>query len=353
LNGWHRITEPGAWDATLAGFPSPHVLQTWAWGELKSRWGWQAERWLHEQDTAAFTLLRRAAGPFSVLYVPKGPVLRDLSALPHTLEALETLARKKRAIWIKLDADPPATDDIGWAERDLESVHQTLTARGWSRSASQVQFRNTALSHVGRDDDALLAAMSAKCRYNVRLAERRGVTVRTVHPVAGVDADALYALYAETAARDGFLIREKAYYVDVWRAMDATAFIAEREGEALGGIVVFAFAKRAWYFYGMSRSTGREHMPNHLLQWQAMRWARERGCTTYDWWGAPEALNEQDSMWGVWRFKESFGAAFAEGAGAWDFAPSRLLHRAYTGLMPRILAIMRRRGASASGGGDA
>ncbi len=348
MNGWRRIEKPDEWDAALAQMPSPHVLQSWAWGAFKARWGWRPERWLHSSGRAAFTLLRRTSGPFCVLYTPKGPVLREAAALPLALDALETLARQQRAIWIKTDADPPAAGGIGWSDADLNAMRQTLGARGWLRSASQVQFRNTALSHVARDDDALLSAMSAKCRYNVRLSERRGVHVRTVHPISGADADVLYALYAETGARDGFLIREQAYYADAWRAMDATAFIAEREGEALGGIVAFAFAKRAWYFYGMSRSTGREHMPNHLLQWRAMRWARERGCEVYDWWGAPETLSEQDPMWGVWRFKESFGAAFAEGAGAWDFAPNRALYRAYTGLMPRILAIMRRRGAAAA-----
>jgi lipid II:glycine glycyltransferase (peptidoglycan interpeptide bridge formation enzyme) len=106
--------------------------------------------------------------------------------------------------------------------------------------------------------------------------------------------------------------------------------------------VLFREGARAWYFYGMSGAIGREHMPNHLLQWHAMRWARDNGCTAYDWWGAPDALVETDAMWGVYRFKEAFGAQFIEGLGAWDFAPSRALYRAYTEAMPRILGIMRR-----------
>jgi peptidoglycan pentaglycine glycine transferase (the first glycine) len=125
--------------------------------------------------------------------------------------------------------------------------------------------------------------------------------------------------------------------------MSATALIAEHEGQALGGIVLFKQGARAWYFYGMSRSVGREHMPNHALQWAALRWARDAGCTVYDWWGAPEQLVETDSMWGVYRFKESFGARFVEGIGAWDFAPSRALYTGYTSTMPKILGIMRRR----------
>ena len=84
-------------------------------------------------------------------------------------------------------------------------------------------------------------------------------------------------------------------------------------------------------------------MPNYLLQWQAMRWAREQGCTTYDWWGAPDQLDAPDRMAGVYRFKEGFGPRFTAWIGAWDFAPSPSLYRGYTQAMPRLLAFMRRR----------
>ncbi len=184
----------------------------------------------------------------------------------------------------------------------------------------------------------MLAAMKPKCRYNIRLAEKRGVTVRVVPVIDGDDARLLYDMYAETAQRDGFLIREAAYYFDAWRAMNAIGFVAEKDGEPLGGIVLFTFAKRAWYFYGMSRNAGREHMPNYLLQWAAMRWARDQGCEVYDWWGAPENPDdENDSMAGVWRFKQSFGAQFVEGVGAWDFAPVPLLYRAYLDFGARFI----------------
>ncbi len=193
------------------------------------------------------------------------------------------------------------------------------------------------LTQVQHDDTTLLAAMKPKCRYNIRLAEKRGVAVRVMAPINDADVGLLYAMYAETAQRDGFIIREEAYYRDAWKAMNAVGFVAEHEGETLGGIVLLCFADRAWYFYGMSRSIGREHMPNHVLQWAALRWARNAGYALYDWWGAPEKLDESDSMWGVYRFKESFGAALFEGIGAWDYAPSPLLYRAYVEFGPKLI----------------
>jgi peptidoglycan pentaglycine glycine transferase (the first glycine) len=320
---WRLISDPVIWDDALRRLDRPHVLQSWAWGDFKSRWGWTAQRWALMGDDgsprALIQLLRRAIGPLCALYVPKGPTTApDPASYAQALAWLERLARAQRALWVKLDGDP-LSPAFG-----LSQARDLLRRRSWFLSPNQVQFRNTAHTDLRGSDDDLLARMKPKWRYNIRLAEKRGVTVRMAQP----DDDALlYRLYAETAARDGFVIREQPYYRDAWRAMNATGFIAERAGEPLAGLVLFTFADRAWYFYGMSRSEGREHMPNHLLQWTAMRWARDQGCRVYDWWGAPERLDESDPLWGVYRFKEGFGAQFVEGLGAWDYAPSRLLYR--------------------------
>ena len=96
--------------------------------------------------------------------------------------------------------------------------------------------------------------------------------------------------------------------------------------------------------YGMSREAHREKMPNHLLQWEAMRWAKAAGCETYDFWGAPDELTEADPMWGVWKFKEGFGGQVVRHIGAWDYAPSPLLYRLYTAILPRVLDVLRWRG---------
>jgi lipid II:glycine glycyltransferase (peptidoglycan interpeptide bridge formation enzyme) len=340
---WQLITDAHAWDEALRRLPWPHVLQSWAWGDFKSRWGWTAERWLladANADTgshprAAVQLLKRTINrlPACVLYAPKGPVAADLAAYADALAFVEQQARKHRALWAKVDGDvllpsPAGRGDGG--EGELAALRNRLIARTWRYSASQIQFRNTGLSDVRYSDADLLAAMKPKTRYNVRLAEKRGVTVRVAAPIRDDDARLLYEMYAETAQRDGFLIRDEAYYLDAWRAMSAVGLIAEREGQALAGLVMFVFGGQAWYFYGMSRNEGREHMPSYALQWHGLRWARDNGCAAYDWWGAPEREDDEtDSLAGVWRFKQGFGAQFVEGIGAWDFAPSPLLYRAY------------------------
>ena len=344
---WQLITDANDWDTRLRQLPAPHVLQSWAWGEFKSRWGWTAQRWLLSGDAgqprAMLQLLRRRAGrtPLCVLYAPKGPLADSAESYALALIWIEQQARRQRAIWAKVDGDS-ALDGSICTPSHLGAERNMLKARGWLYSGDQVQFRNTMHTDLRHSDDQLLAAMKQKWRYNIRLAEKRGVRIRTA---TDGDMPMLYAMYAETGQRDGFIIREQEYYLDAWRAMGATALIAEHDSAAkpLAALVLFRFAERAWYFYGMSRDEGREHMPNYLLQWAAMRWARDNGCSIYDWWGAPEQLNEQDPMWGVYRFKEGFGAALVEGLGAWDYAPLPWLYKLYERWMPALIRKMRRK----------
>jgi lipid II:glycine glycyltransferase (peptidoglycan interpeptide bridge formation enzyme) len=124
----------------------------------------------------------------------------------------------------------------------------------------------------------------------------------------------------------------------------AEPLIAEVDGQPVAALMVFRFAGTAYYLYGMSRQEHREKMPNHLLQWEAMRHARRAGCLAYDLWGAPEVFEARDPLWGVYRFKEGLGGQLVRTLGAWDYPVRPWLYRAYTQILPRLLAVMRRRG---------
>jgi peptidoglycan pentaglycine glycine transferase (the first glycine) len=338
-----RIASSSEWNAALVTLPTPHILQSWEWGTFKSRYGWRPERHLWPVDdqpcAVASTLTRRLGRwPAAVSYVPKGPILNydDSKLLNQVLIDLEAAARHKHALFVKIDPDVQVGTATG------KAVVATLRRRGWRPSREQIQFRNTMLLDLTRDPDEILAGMKSKWRYNVRLAGRRGVTVRHGQQA---DLPLLYQMYTETAARDGFIIRPEAYYHDAWgsfiEAELAQPLIAEVEDEAVAMVIIFRFAECAWYMYGASRDAHREKMPNHLLQWEAMVWARKQGCTVYDMWGAPDVLDESDPMWGVYRFKQGFGSEFVEHIGAWDFPVSHLGYWLYTRVMPRVLDAMR------------
>jgi lipid II:glycine glycyltransferase (peptidoglycan interpeptide bridge formation enzyme) len=253
----------------------------------------------------------------------------------RVLQDLSDLAAGPRTVVIKIEPDVAAS----------AQAEALLRSAGWARSSQTVQFSSTMVLDVRGTDDQLLAGMKTKTRYNVRLAEKRGVAVRAGSQ--GEDLDRLYALYAETAVRDGFVIRPRDYYLRAWGSFVdaglAQPFLAEIGGRAVAGLIVFRFGDRAWYLYGMSSSSQREAMPNHALQWAAIRWARDAGCLAYDFWGAPEAADPADPLWGLYRFKEGFGAHHVRLIGSWDHSRRPGLHWVYTFALPRILSWTRRR----------
>ena len=351
-----------SWDSMISGLPGANLLQTWEWAQLKSGIGWEADPrvWRDERDevcAAAMVLRRRLVlGRFStglsVLYVPRGPLFDWSSAelRVRVMNDLQQLARQTRSIFIKIDphlrigTGVPGTegaqdDEIGLAARS------ELVQRGWRFSEEQIQFRNTVILDLEGDEAAWLARMKQKARYNLRLAQRKEVSVRRGGPQ---DFHHLYRMYAETAVRDGFVIRAEDYYLGVWdtffqRGM-CLPLLAEVDGKLVAGLMLFVFAGKAWYLHGMSRETHREKMPNYLLQWEAMRAAWEMGAREYDLWGAPDVFDESDGMWGVFRFKEGLGGTVVRTLGAWDYSTRPGLYAIYTRVLPRLLELMRRRG---------
>ncbi|MEW5938830.1 MAG: peptidoglycan bridge formation glycyltransferase FemA/FemB family protein [Chloroflexota bacterium] len=380
------------WNQIVSSLPNPHFLQTFEWGQVKAKYGWKPYYAIWTQDgtfqvselpitnyqspLAACLLLKRAflnrgfAARLSVLYIPKGPMLdwSNASLRQRVLNDLQAFAKKQGAIFLKLDPDVVLGTGIPGADGSTEDrggveVQSELTRRGWVYSADQVQFRNTVTIDLTASEEDILARMKQKTRYNVRLAEKKGVTVRS-----GMtdDLPMLYKMYAETSVRDGFVIRDENYYRMVWATFMQTKvgkfegsqvptfkpanlptcepLIAEVDHEPVAGLFLFMFANRAYYVYGMSRDAHREKMPTYLLQWEAMKRAKAAGCTVYDLWGAPETFEESDSMWGVYRFKEGLGGRVVRTLGAWDYAPNKFWYKMYSEILPRALDIMRSRG---------
>jgi peptidoglycan pentaglycine glycine transferase (the first glycine) len=350
------------WNSIIASMSNPHVLQTWQWSRFKACFGWEpdAQVWYDKRGNAqaAAMILRRSlpipgiSRTSRMMYIPRGPLLRDWNDTDlrqQVLADLRALAEKYGAIFIKID--PEIRMGVGLPDHpDAEEFPQglvfasELTNLGWKFSSEQVQFRNTVVIDLSLSDNELLARMKQKTRYNIRLASRRDVTVR-IGSVA--DIDLLYDMYAETSVRDGFVIRNKDYYKVVWETFInsgmAMPLIAEVGGEPVAALIFFYFAGKAWYMYGMSRSIHREKMANYLLQWEAMKRAKESGCNIYDLWGAPDKFTDDDPLWGVYRFKEGLGGVVVRHLGAWDLPVRPIPYNLYTQILPRLLSLLRLR----------
>jgi lipid II:glycine glycyltransferase (peptidoglycan interpeptide bridge formation enzyme) len=347
-------TSRTTWEQALGRLPKAHALQSWVWGEFKSRWGWSASRYLLTiaegswEPLAAVQVLKRKLPrlPFSILYVPKGPALdyNDGPLRRVVLSELESLARRERAIFIKIDPEvvkswglePERPSPIG------SKFVKELKQRGWRFSAEQIQFRNTVEIAVQRPEEELLAAMKSKTRYNIRLAGRKDIVVR---PGTPDDLAVIGEMYRETAVRDGFAIRPLDYYLDIWHAFYdagmAQPLIAEYEGDPVAAVVLVRYGSRVIYMYGASTDKERSRMPNHLLQWEAIRWAQSQGAEIYDFWGAPDEFVETDRLWGVWRFKDGFNGQVVRHIGAWDFVIRPFWYWLYTAALPKYLDLLR------------
>ena len=326
-------TRQDEWDQFVHAHPRGHLLQSWGWGELKANFGWSplrlALRDEQQRMVAAAQVLRHSAPHVPLrlghlAYMPKGPVI-DWSqpALCKAFFAqLHMLLSKQGALALRIEPDcamDTLSQDGSDEMNDFNQCRDRMSVEQFS-PAQAIQPVRTILLDLAPDESALLAQMKEKWRYNVRLADRKGVTVRAAQSLD--DVLAWYALMQTTATRDQFGIHTRNYYCDAWRIFaprqQLRLLLAEHEGRLLAGIFVGLFARQGIYLYGASSNESRNLMPNYLLQWEAIRWAKQQGATRYDFWGIPETDNKDEAMAGVYRFKGGWGGRIVTFVGCYE-----------------------------------
>ncbi|MCU0641879.1 MAG: peptidoglycan bridge formation glycyltransferase FemA/FemB family protein [Candidatus Margulisbacteria bacterium] len=316
------------WNEFVANSPNSSVLQSFEWGELKSNFGWKPLRIALEENSrivAGISILKRTVPitKHALFYAPRGPIVdfHNKELLNRLLGAIEKEAERHHAVSLKIDPEV--------AEDDRVAV-TNLAALGFERARKQVQPRATYILNLERDLDSLLASFEEKTRYNIRLAEKKGVVIREEPDEHGIAH--FHALYRETAKRDSFLVHPEAYYQKIRQLLFpaglGTTFIAYYEHRPIAAVIIFAFGRTIWYMYGASCSECRNVMPNHLLHWEVIKWAKERGFKEYDLWGIPADPQEGHPLYGVYRFKKGFNGALVKYVGAYDFPYSQLFHYA-------------------------
>ena len=310
------------WNQFISNHPDGHFLQTGEWGELKAAFGWQALR-VVSGDIGVQLLMRSLPMGFTLAYLPK-PISFDHREL---IDEVDSLCRAKKSILLKVERDL-------W---DSSPPHATTAFDGFRVSPHAIQPNRTMMVDIRGTEEEILSRMKQKCRYNIRLAEKKGVTIQPWRDVKG-----FHDLMKTTGGRDGFGVHSLEYYDYVYQLFHpagmAEMLVAEFEGRPLAALMVFSRGKRSWYLYGASSDEERNRMPAYLLQWEAMRWAKSRGAEEYDLWGVPDEDEEtleaqfesrQDGLWGVYRFKRGFGGRLLRAAPAMDKVYNPLLYRLY------------------------
>lgn len=322
------------WKTFVARHPEAHILQTAEWGELKADFGWDAVR-LICGDVGAQVLFRRLPLGWSLAYVPK-PMFDIWPAAVQDgfWSELNAILKRRGAVFLKIEPDAwedPESSRIPHAGPDavLGSTPRP--------SAYSIQPRRTIVIDLRGTEEGILGRMKQKCRYNIHLAEKKGVQVQSWD-----DLEAFHQLVQFTGGRDGFAVHSMEYYRRAYQLFHAAGLcellVARYEDQPLAALMVFRHGNRAWYLYGASNDKERNRMPTYVLQWEAMRWAKTRGCDQYDLWGVPDEdesfleqsfEGRQDGLWGVYRFKRGFGGELRRAAPAVDVVLNPLLYRLY------------------------
>lgn len=318
------IVSLAEWNQHLLRHPEAHILQTGEWGELKSAFGWEPVR-VVTGEAGAQILFRKLPLGFTIGYIPKLAFSDQRSALSQELwREVDAVCQKHRAVFCKLEPD-------AW------DSNFSFQLSAFSLSKHNIQPPRTIVIDIRGGEDEILARMKQKTRYNIRLAEKKGVTVR-----AWDDLETFHGMMLVTGGRDGFGVHSLDYYRRAYELLHpkqmGEILVAEYEGKPLAALFVARNGRCAYYLYGASTDEERNRMPTYLLQWEAMKWARACGCEEYDLWGVPdeeEATLEanfesrHDGLWGVYRFKRGFGGDLKRAAQAMDRVYNPLLYWAY------------------------
>ncbi len=302
--------------------------QSVEWAQVKSNW--KNEIILAEAPDGTITggmsvLIRRMPLFGNLMYCPRGPICRpdDAVSLRQLTEGAQLLAWKYNAMALRME--PDVSSDDGAFRRIMKCLGWQI--RAGSGAGDMVQPRHVfRLDIRDRSEEELMAGFGRKLRYNIRLAQRRGVEIRRG---GREDLAVFHALLVETARRDGFLARPLEYLRRMWDALGPEhmeLLLACYEGRPIAGAIPVYYGNKTWYVFGASGNDHRDLMPNYLLQWEIIRTAAARGCAIYDMRGV---LERADVSNGLYLFKSRFGGVLTEFIGEVTMPYKPMTYRLY------------------------
>jgi len=361
LEGQGEVIEVSVQPSALTALDgSDELLQSGFWGRFKQEQGWRPAAFLvtveKDGSSANITLLvltRRLARFFTIAYVPFGPCWDPQSGRGDFLSLIARRLRRalpRGTLFLRFD--------LPWLKEGEEPSSRRRPRI--SKAASDMQPASTVIVDIAPPLEEILKSMKNKTRYNIGLAERKGVVVRIG---TDEDLDQWYALYEETSRRDRIGIHSLSYYRGLFRTARENPgsspalrlLIAEHQGDLLAGNIVAFWKERAIYLYGASSGLKRNLMPTYALQWEAIRLAKEAGCLGYDLYGVPPRPDPGHPMFGLYQFKTGFSENVIERWGTWDAPYHPILCAGYDGaegLRMFYFRVLRKRRRAQTRGND-
>lgn len=320
---------PDKYETFLQAHPKGHFMQSTEWARVKSNWKNEiitVEDGSGNIKGSMSVLIRKI--PFlnyTMMYSPRGPVcdIHDAETINTLLEKARQLAKKYRGYVLKMDPDVEIEDrEFGEIMKNL-GFKVANTSKNFEGIQPRFVFR---LDIKGKTEDELMQHFHQKVRYNIRLAEKKGVTVKLG---SGEDIPVFHKIMVETGMRDKFVIRNAEYFQKMYDCLGPEhlrLYLAYYEGKVIAGTLAVLFGNKCWYLYGASSNEYRNVMPNYLLQWEMIRWSVERGCEIYDFRGVSGDLDESNPLYGLYKFKKGFNGKFTEFIGELDYIINPLVY---------------------------
>ncbi|KKT31237.1 MAG: FemAB family protein [Microgenomates group bacterium GW2011_GWF2_45_18] len=304
-------------DKTRMNEIASHPMQRWEWGEFRQKTGVEVERIGVFEGTELIRSLQVFFHPipqlpYTIGYFPKSDVIDD-----QTISLLRELAKKHSCLFIKLE--PNISEPVGKLQ-EVNRIREFLLHNG-CELGKPLFTKFSFLLDVSKSEEDLLAMMHQKTRYNIRLAEKKGVRIREESSENGL-AQYLSILH-ETTQRQGFFAHSSSYFQTLWEELKDSGlikiYLAEYENKTLVSWIVFQHNNVMYYPYGASRSVSRDVMASNLMMWEMIRVAKRDGCTLFDMWGSlgPNP-HPKDPWFGFHKFKEGYGGVLHEFVGSYD-----------------------------------
>ena len=303
----------------VSSHPKGHFLQSTLWPAAKPQWDWRGVLSKKEDGQiqgALSILLRKMPGGYTHLYAGRGPVcdIYDVDVLRELFDGAAQVAKKCRGYLMQIDPDVLNSD---------EKFKKIMDDLGFDRAPDSLNFEGVQprfvfrLNVAGKTEEEVMAGFEQKTRYNIRLAGKKGVTTKFWSGDEEIPDEALTAfsdLMETTGKRDRFLVRNKAYFANMLKALGAHSrlYLAYLDGQPISGTLACQYGDKVGYMYGASSNEHRNVMPNYLLQWDMIRWALECGCRIYDFRGVSGDLSPENPLYGLYRFKKGFNGEFCE-----------------------------------------
>lgn len=301
-----------------------HIIQSWEWGDFRKKSGLDVVRLGHfdgDKMTLAYQLTFHKVPIFAktIGYLPKGPMVNSKMA-----EALFDLGKRKNAAFIKLEPNVV----LGEKKFDTDAEMRKIDKRIAPAKKSLFTKYNFLLD-LTQSEDKIMAAMHPKTRYNIGVAQKKGVEV--YESTKDEDFEIYLKLYFETTKRQKYFGHTPAYHKLLWKTLApagmARLLIAKYQGKPLVAWMLFIFGETLYYPYGGSSTENREVMASNLVAFEAITLGKKMGLRTFDMWGAlgPDA-GSGDPWFGFHRFKAGYGPKLVEYLGTYDLVIAPALY---------------------------